>query len=66
MRLTDLERVQSELDEASEARRVMRGALQIIVKNCRDADMAAVARAALDLDQHGDAACADMRGDGQQ
>jgi translation initiation factor 2B subunit (eIF-2B alpha/beta/delta family) len=60
----DLENVQTELDKVTESAMTMRGALRIIVKNCRDADMAAVAQAALDLDEHGADACAQMRGDG--
>lgn len=60
----EIEKLRPALNEATEARRIMGGALQIVVKNCRDADMVAVAQAALDLNEHGADACAQMRGDG--
>lgn len=51
------------IDRLKKANEYMRGALQIVVAKSRDQDMSAVAQAALDLAEHGEEACAAMRGD---
>lgn len=53
----------AEVDRLKKANEYMRGALQIVVTKSRDADMSAIAQAALDLAEHGEEACAAMRGE---
>lgn len=60
----DLERVQTELDKATEANEFMRATLRMVVRETTDSTIRAIAQAGLDLDEHGAAGCAQMRGDG--